>query len=250
MPEPSSDLQVAEGLAFALVDGEGLILDVNADRYVALDAIGARVWLAFSGGRDRIAAADVVANDCGLSADQARAEVDGCLEAWQQSGLVTGRPPLSAERLRFKPLVPDRLDAVPAEMLASARPSPRVLCRLILAWRWTAKTMAQGIRPAFEALQAAAPAPPTTDTAGQLSTICTIVRAFGALRLPFNQGADDCLPRSIHLARALHRSGIPADVCFGVRKFPFAAHAWVESCGFLLAESTSTVAQLARIARF
>lgn len=41
----------------------------------------------------------------------------------------------------------------------------------------------------------------------------------------------DCLPKALTTFHLLRRQGIPAEICFGVRKFPFAAHTWVEACG-------------------
>jgi hypothetical protein len=41
----------------------------------------------------------------------------------------------------------------------------------------------------------------------------------------------DCLPKALTTFYLLRRQGIPAEICFGVRKFPFAAHTWVEALG-------------------
>jgi len=40
--------------------------------------------------------------------------------------------------------------------------------------------------------------------------------------------ARDCLPRSLALFAYLRRCGLPAKHVIGVKRFPFAAHAWVE----------------------
>jgi hypothetical protein len=42
---------------------------------------------------------------------------------------------------------------------------------------------------------------------------------------------QDCLPRALAIFILLRRQGIPSELCFGVKKFPFAAHSWVETCG-------------------
>ncbi len=44
----------------------------------------------------------------------------------------------------------------------------------------------------------------------------------------------DCLPKALTTFHLLRRQGIPAEICFGVHKFPFTAHSWVEACGELL----------------
>ena len=42
---------------------------------------------------------------------------------------------------------------------------------------------------------------------------------------------DDCLPKAFTTFHLLRRQGIPAEICFGVTKFPFGAHSWVEAYG-------------------
>jgi hypothetical protein len=41
----------------------------------------------------------------------------------------------------------------------------------------------------------------------------------------------DCLPKALTTFHLLRRQGIPAELCFGVKKFPFTAHTWVEVFG-------------------
>jgi len=41
----------------------------------------------------------------------------------------------------------------------------------------------------------------------------------------------DCLPKAVTTFVLLARQGIPAELCFGVKKFPFSAHAWVDAYG-------------------
>jgi len=49
----------------------------------------------------------------------------------------------------------------------------------------------------------------------------------------------DCLPKALTTFYLLRRQGIPAQICFGVRKFPFAAHTWVEAFGEFLDDDPS-----------
>ena len=41
----------------------------------------------------------------------------------------------------------------------------------------------------------------------------------------------DCLPKALTTLYLLRRQGIPTELCFGVKKFPFSAHSWIEVCG-------------------
>ena len=47
----------------------------------------------------------------------------------------------------------------------------------------------------------------------------------------------DCLPRSLAIYILLRRQGVPATLRVGVKRFPFAAHAWVECAGEVLDDS-------------
>ena len=42
---------------------------------------------------------------------------------------------------------------------------------------------------------------------------------------------EDCLPKAVTTFHLLRRQGISAELCFGVMKFPFGAHSWVEAYG-------------------
>ena len=48
----------------------------------------------------------------------------------------------------------------------------------------------------------------------------------------------DCLPRSLAIYVLLRRRGVPATLRIGVKRFPFAAHAWVECLGEIIDDST------------
>ncbi|MCY4505336.1 MAG: lasso peptide biosynthesis B2 protein [Acidobacteria bacterium] len=47
----------------------------------------------------------------------------------------------------------------------------------------------------------------------------------------------DCLPRSLAIYVLLRRQGVPATLRIGVKRFPFAAHAWVECLGEVFDDS-------------
>jgi hypothetical protein len=48
-----------------------------------------------------------------------------------------------------------------------------------------------------------------------------------ALAAAFFPGRALCLERSLTLWYVLRSRGVPVELCLGVQKFPFAAHAWV-----------------------
>ena len=53
----------------------------------------------------------------------------------------------------------------------------------------------------------------------------------------------DCLPKALTAFHLLRRQGIPAELCYGVKKFPFAAHSWVETHGEILDDRPARIPQ-------
>ena len=69
----------------------------------------------------------------------------------------------------------------------------------------------------------------------------TVRRALAAVRTAtryYHRGRLDCLPRALATYLLLQRRGVSARLHIGVKRFPFAAHAWVECLGEVLDEST------------
>ena len=58
----------------------------------------------------------------------------------------------------------------------------------------------------------------------------TFLAVQNATRLYYRR-RKDCLPKALTTLLLLRRQGIAAELCFGVKKFPFSAHAWVEVLG-------------------
>jgi hypothetical protein len=59
----------------------------------------------------------------------------------------------------------------------------------------------------------------------------------------------DCLPKAVTAFQLLRRQGLAAELCFGVKKFPFAAHSWVEAYGVRLDDDPSRIDALTVIHR-
>jgi hypothetical protein len=53
-------------------------------------------------------------------------------------------------------------------------------------------------------------------------------RAVQNATMLFYRRTEDCLPKALTTFHLLRRQGIPAELCFAVKKFPFTAHSWVE----------------------
>lgn len=59
----------------------------------------------------------------------------------------------------------------------------------------------------------------------------------------------DCLPKALTTFRLLRRQNVPATLVFGVKKFPFAAHTWIECEGEVLDDFPPRVAAYTPIKR-
>jgi hypothetical protein len=235
------------GVYFAAVDGEGILLDVLADRYIGLSPVSAEIWAAVSAGERAEAIADRIAASRALAAPAARSLVDRQIEAWREAGLtgdsVAGRSNVPRHREPGAPgargLDRGRLERTPV----SAVPTVRVWN----ATRWAGQVLQRrGLAAALQEVQRI----PASAREAEVESVYSMVRAEIALRRVFRQGTADCLIRSIGLAAAFRRSGVDAEICFGVRTYPFSAHAWVEIGGAVLTDEPANVRGFAVIARF
>ena len=78
-----------------------------------------------------------------------------------------------------------------------------------------------------------APRPPHQVVERTLEAVQTATRYYWRRRL-------DCLPRAMATYLLLRWQGLPATLCIGVKRYPFAAHAWVECFGEVLGESRTS----------
>jgi transglutaminase-like putative cysteine protease len=88
------------------------------------------------------------------------------------------------------------------------------------------------------------------DVASRREDLLSILHTYYVSRLPLSQGRADCLPRSLALTSLLRRRGIDAEICFGVEKFPFRAHAWVEAGGLVINDTPNGIRRYTVLGRF
>lgn len=88
-------------------------------------------------------------------------------------------------------------------------------------------------------LRRAARAIPVTPLRGVSETDLAVMRKVAgrvkAAAMWWRPGAR-CLPRALAVAWLLRRKGYPVSMVVAVRRFPFAAHAWVEYAGEVLTD--------------
>lgn len=74
-------------------------------------------------------------------------------------------------------------------------------------------------------------------------------RAVQHATMLYYRRGEDCLPKALATFHLLRRQGIPAELCFAVKKFPFAAHSWVEAYGEALDDRPARLRQYTVIHR-
>src|ERR1700761_632683 len=198
-------------------DAEGIrvILDLNTEAFYALDKVGTAMWSALAETPDINAAFSCLkdqfeAEPSRLSEDLdrfvAHCEALKFVDEISSNGPSKAGYPVTAWRMPVRPFLLHALFS-----LVSTYFSLRAF----------------GFRAVYESCFTLRQTTTTTQDIGRATR--AFVRAenlFVSRRAP-----NDCLLRSLALFRFLRRCGFPAEHVIGVRRVPFAAHAWVEVKG-------------------
>ena len=236
------------GVLFAPTASGGTLMDIGADRFIALSPVSARIWAALVAGADVVEAASAVAEATGRSREATYGLIDRQLTAWRRLALIepgAGAPTLPVA----KPSVPGPTDALKPSRLDHVRTSWSGILRYMWAERrYRHLVRTGGLACALSRLQTERGSAPNDADRALLST----VKAYTVARRAYRQGhsARDCLFRSIGLVATLRRRGIDADLCIGVSDLPFVAHAWVETDMWLLNEALDERCKYVVIGRF
>jgi len=235
---------VRPGVYFAAVQGEGVIMDLIEDRYYGLCAQSTALWQRLLEGQ-LLEGRPTQAVSSEIIAQQ--------LEAWRQTRLVidrAARAPIAETMPVLKPLGAPAAAGLDDARISAVPFSNLGFLNLLRAAGWSRRAMRRrGICWTLKRLQqipvSAMQQPEQVDF-----ILHRMLRVYRSSRQLWNRGRDDCLPRSLALVVALRRLGVDAEICFGVLKFPFAAHAWVEADGRVLNETPESVRRYTLLARF
>lgn len=213
-------LQLRPGLSFCFLGERAVLLDLDADRYYLLSGEPLRVIRdAMAGrldGRRPLLFPEFGSRPILVEGPAAVAPVD------------VRMPTLSALEADE-----DRLASVPAAQLFAAQ------CRASFALR------VRGLRGTLARWRGLRPDTfPHNGLAGAVS-----VGQYYAAKRALVPLRRSCVPDSLALMRLLWRRGIDADLLFGVRLDPFAAHCWVQYEDHLLSDPLSSVADFTPIFR-
>lgn len=192
---------LAEHVHWVAVDDIVFVLDERRGQYFALEPAASRSWMALVDMKDRSPDAD-----SDLQPILAAADSQGWL---RQGGSMAGRTTARTG----------------ARLSGLWRRSPA-----IGAWICLLEAQARLRWGGFQAACAWARSKVVVEP-GPSTDLQPLLNAFVAAETFVVQprGVDDCLPRSLALFVFLSRCGISARHRIGVARYPFAAHAWVES---------------------
>lgn len=198
------------GLSFCEASGHLVFLDIDADRYFGLAPPAEARFRSLLGDAEGVSGLIDEFLACGILVDGQAAE----------------------------PLAPATAPEVPAASLLE-QPSKRASRRLVaVALRELLRARAQlrfaGFAATLRALARGKARPQSQASDPALIEASAAAFAHCALLL---RSHDQCLARSVALARWLAAHGGAADLVLGVRVRPFAAHAWVQSGDRLLNET-------------
>jgi len=217
------DYHLPDHVSFGLLGRSAVVLDLSADRYFLLDDIDTAVVTA-------------------LGAPKRPGSPCARLEALIRRGFVRPGPgtpvaPVEAAPLRRSALESRRDDgALPLWQVAHLR----IHAGAALRWRGLAAAIGQARKRRLRLCKDGDRLSP--GEAGM------IARGYDKTRV-FVPAQRLCVPDSLALAQALWCRGIAADVFFGVRLNPFAAHAWVQQENLLLSDPLNIVADYTPVFR-
>jgi hypothetical protein len=211
-------LALRAGISFCDVSDRLLFLDVVADRYFCL---GEKTEHAFRGmiGRQELYPEEMRAL-VGLLRSGLLAETNG-------AGVPTA---FSSARIPTASL----LD------LSVQRADVRQVAAALSALAFTRLSLRFGRLHAVLRKLAEAKPPPSAVPAMAPKSMQEVAAAFEQTAR-IVRSHDQCLSRSVAMARRLAALGLPADLVIGVRLRPFAAHSWVQAGAWLVNDRIDTV---------
>lgn len=228
----------SETVRYGKIDSCGIVLDLQTQKYSVLDDSATAIWEILT---DDLDVDDCIAQwtcDFEVTNDEIMRTIDAfrteCLNVgWLSSKTLTSQDQLVRRTGSFRSLG-RRLPARVVAFLA--------LASTALSLRFKGFSKTYGCRREVFI------ASPTS-----LPPLQLIAQAFLEVENFFflKRAPNDCLVRSLALFRYLCWRGVPATHVIGIRRVPFAAHAWVEAAGEAVLEPSpqgfSTLATLTAI---
>ena len=236
------------GVLFIQTPSGGILMDIQADRFIALSPLSSLLWSGLAAGQRVQDLTRKIMQTKRVQAEQAEAILSSQFDRWKNAELINAsdRSP-SLPHPKVVPVVSPR--ELTIDKVLRERVAPLLVAQLyVTELHYRRALMKRGLARTLVMLQEQHGAPREAPEAIMVRT----VRNYHALRRAFRQGqrASDCLFRSLALAAVLRRQGVQADLCIGIIDLPFSSHAWVEACGRVLNETVQRRNAYAIIGRF
>lgn len=212
-------------IRYKMVDGLIILLDLRAGEYIVLNRVASAMW------NVTVTLDDIQAriSDLVRQFDASAAQLEIDLVTFAEDCVARGF-------LQTLPASP------PVSRLGGKVHAPRAT----LAWRSLLTTAYRLSRSGFGFTYqkySRLPFPYRQETDGSpLITQATQAFLRAENFFPLRSAPQDCLPRSLALYRFCLAAGLPARHVIGVRRLPFAAHAWVECAGQPLLDDPADIA--------
>jgi hypothetical protein len=210
-----------QDVRYRVIDGCGVVLDLRTQRYSVLDEQATAIWGILTDESDSPPGIYQWASDYEAPVDEILRTIDVFCADCLKMGWLRRRDCAESEPFGRKiSRLPDWCRRLPGGLLAF---SALTLTALSLRFRGFSKTYGRQTE--------------VCGTLGQdaIPPLEPLVRSFlAAENIAFfiiRRAPNDCLARSLALFRYLRWRGIPATHIIGIRRVPFAAHAWVEVLG-------------------
>lgn len=209
---------VSDAVRYRVVDGLGVVLDLSTERYSVLDESATSAWAMLTGFAEAESVVERWTSEYAIGRDDAELTVTHFAEECLKSGWLQLEPPkariwarTAADGLRWQQKIPRILVAIAALAVTAMSLKTKGFANTYRAGNARA-----GMRTREEEGQ----------LTGPLSAFLFAENFLFSIR-----GINDCLYRSLAVHRYLRWLGFPAVHVIGVRRAPFAAHAWVEVNG-------------------
>jgi len=212
-----SNYVASDDIRYRKIDGCGVVLDLRTQRYSVLDDLATAIWEVLT---DQVDAAPHIhqwAREYETTLDEIVSTIDGFCADRLRMGWLRRRDSVANRKIdqRTSSRFPHWRRLLPNGLFAF---SVLTFTALSLRFRGFSKTYGR---------QREVPGMPEPCLVPPLDSI---IRPFLAAEnfVFLRRAPNDCLVRSLALFRYLRWSGIPATHIIGIRRVPFAAHAWVE----------------------
>jgi hypothetical protein len=228
-------MHVSPNVVYEEIEGFVVILDLVTEAYYMFDPVAAAMWKALLESDNDNEALDAVQNR--FAVERVRLQTD--LEAFKRRCVEHGFLQEKESKRRI-----DSLRYVEAR---------QAKCLVLRAWWALFRTVRSLSTHGFaRTYQEYSRIPIPKENSSDHDLLKPTIAAFTTAENFFlmKSAPKDCVPRSLALFRFLRLAGLPVEHCIGVRRFPFAAHGWVEYRGHVVQDDPSrqlTFKILARI---